>query len=77
MAAKTLKNSYRLQTMTLKLSKKEKDPKIRKEKPKVTYTVALVMAFLAAENENRLLESLLQADFGLTSERFLLSVRTK
>ena len=76
MAAKTLKNPYRLQTMTLKLSKKEKEIKIRKEKPKVTYTVALVMAFLAAENENRLLESLLQADFGLTSERFLLSVRT-
>ena len=77
MAAKTLKNPYRLQTMTLKLSKKEKETKIRKEKPKVTYTVALVMAFLAAENENRLLESLLQADCGLTSERFLLSVRTK
>ena len=77
MAAKTLKNPYRQQTMTLKLSKKEKEPKIREEKPKVTYTVALVMAFLAAENENRLLESLLQADFGLTSERFLLSVRTK
>ena len=76
MAAKTLKNPYRLQTMTLKLSKKEKEPKIRKEKPKVTYTVALVMAFLAAENENRLLEDLLQADFGLTFERFLLSVRT-
>ena len=52
MAAKTLKNPYRLQTMTLKLSKKEKEPKIREEKPKVTYTVALVMAFLAAENEN-------------------------
>ena len=72
MAAKTLKNPYRLQTMTLKLSKKEKETKIRKEKPKVTYTIALVMAFLAAENENRLLEDLLQADFGLTSERFLL-----
>ena len=57
--------------MTLKLSKKEKKTKIRKEKPKVTYTVALVMAFLAAENENRLLEDLLRADFGLTSERFL------
>ena len=52
MAAKTLKNPYRQQTMTLKLSKKEKEPKIREEKPKVTYTVALVMAFLAAENEN-------------------------
>ena len=55
--------------------RKRKKTKIRKEKPKVTYTVALVMAFLAAENENRLLEDLLQADFGLTSERFLLSVR--
>ena len=29
---------------------------IRKEKPKVTYSMTLVMAFLVAENENRQLE---------------------
>ena len=35
------------------------------------------MAFLAAENENRQLEDLPQADRGRVPERFLLSVRTK
>ena len=34
------------------------------------------MAFLAAENENRQLENMLQAAFGCLPERFL-SVRTK
>ena len=34
-------------------------------------------AFLAAENENRQLEDLPQADCGRVPERFLLSVRTK
>ena len=33
------------------------------------------MAFLVAENENWQLEYLLQADFGLVPERFILSVR--
>ena len=33
------------------------------EKPKVTYSVALVLAFLASKNENRQLEDLPQADF--------------
>ena len=37
--------------------------KIRKEKPKFMYSVALVMTILAAGNENRLLEDLPQADF--------------
>ena len=36
--------------MTFKLPKKGKKPKISKEKPKVTYSMALVMAFLIAEN---------------------------
>ena len=49
---------------------------MRKEKPKVTYSVALVTAFLAAENENRQLEDLPRANFGRLPERFLL-VRTK
>ena len=37
--------------------------------------MALVMAFLAAANENRQLEDLLQPDFGRVPERLLLSVR--
>ena len=78
MVAKTLKNPYRLLTVTLKLSLRGKKTKhVRKEKPKVTKSVALVMAFPTAENENRELEDLPQADFGRVSERFLLSVRTK
>ena len=43
---------------------------------KITYSVALVLAFLAAENENRQLEDLL-ADFARLPERLNLSVRTK
>ena len=48
-----------------------------KEKLKVTYSVALVLGFLSAENENRQLEDLPPADFGRLPERLLLSVRTK
>ena len=47
---------------------------IQKEKPKAT---ALVLAFLAAENENRQLEDLLLADFGRLPERLFLLIRTK
>ena len=50
---------------------------ILKEKPKVTYSVPLVLAFHSAENENRQLEDSPPADFGRLSERILLSVRTK
>ena len=50
---------------------------MRKEKPKVTYSVALVLAFLSSENENRQLEDLRLADFGRLPERLLLSVRIK
>ena len=46
-----------------------------KEKPKVAYSVALVLAFLSAENENRQLEDLPLTDFGRLPERLLLSVR--
>ena len=35
-----------------------------KEKPKVTYSVALVLAFLSAENKNRPLKDLPLASFG-------------
>ena len=49
---------------------------ISKKKPRVTYSVTLVLAFLSAENENQQLEDLPLADFGCLPER-LLSVRTK
>ena len=46
-------------------------------KQKVTYSVAWVMAFFAAETEkNRKLEDLPQADFGRVPWRFLMSIRT-
>ena len=47
MAAKTLKNLYRSQAVTLELSQKRKktNAKYGTKKPKVTYSVALVMAF--------------------------------
>ena len=50
---------------------------IQKEKPKVMYSVALVLAFFATENENRQLEDSLPAHFSHISESILLSVRTK
>ena len=50
---------------------------ILKEKPKLTYSVALVLAFLSAENENRQLEDLSLADYDCLPERLLLLVRTK
>ena len=39
--------------------------------------MALALAFLTAENENRQLEDLPLADFDRLPERILLSVRTK
>ena len=69
MAAKTLKNPYRWQT-------EGKKTNILTEKPKVAYSVALLLAFLSSENENRQLEDLLLADFGRLPERLLLSVKT-
>ena len=77
MPAKTPKNPYRWQTMRFKLSLKERKTNTLKEKPKVAYSVALLLAFISAENENRRLEDLPRADFGRLSERRLLSVRTK
>ena len=47
-----------------------KKTKIRKEKPEVTSSVALVpVAFLAAESENRQLEDLPQAVFGRVPDK--------
>ena len=50
------KNSVLLRDSDVKLSQKGKKTIMRKE-------VALIMVFLAAENQNRLLEDLTQADF--------------
>ena len=50
---------------------------VKKKKPKVTYSVALVLAFLSTEDGNRQLEDLPLADFGRLPERRLLSVKTK
>ena len=63
--------------MGFKLSWKGKKTNILKEKPKVTYSVALVLVFLSTENENRQLEDLPLADFGRLPERLILSVKTK
>ena len=68
-AAKTLKKSVSLADNEVQT--------FLVEKPKVTYSLALVLAFLSAENENRQLEDLLLADFGRLAERLLLSVRKK
>ena len=65
MAAGTLKNPYRLQIETFKLSKKGRKTNIRKGKVKVMYSAALVIAFLAAKNENRQLEDLPRADLAV------------
>ena len=54
-----------------------KEINILKEKPKVTYSVALVLAFLSVKNENRQLEDLSLANFGRLFERLPLSVRKK
>ena len=48
-----------------------------KEKPKVIHSVALVLAFLSAEDENQKLKDLSLADYGCLPERILLLVRTK
>ena len=55
MAVKTVKNPYRLKGIDVQKTK------IRKEKTKIMYSVALVMAFLSAENENQQLTDLPQA----------------
>ena len=76
MAAKTLKKSVSLADNEVQTFLEGKKTNILKEKPKVAYSVALVLAFLSSENENRQLEDLLLADFGRLPERLLLSVKT-
>ena len=77
MAVKSLKKSVSLTDSEVQTYLEGKINNVPKEKPKVKYSVALVLAFLAAENENRQLEDLPLADFGRLPERLLLSVRTK
>ena len=77
MVAKTLKKSVLLTDSEVQTFLERKKTNILKEKPKVTYSVALVLAFLSAENENRQLEDLPLADFGRLPERLFLSVTTK
>ena len=77
MAVKSLKKSVSLTDSEVQTYLEGKINNVPKEKPKVKYSVALVLAFLAAENENRQLEGLPLADFGRLPERLFLSVRTK
>ena len=77
MAVKTLKNLYHLQTDAKTFLERGRKLICEKKNREVTYLVALVMAFLAAEIENRQPEDLPQAYSGRVPERFLLSLRTK
>ena len=66
------KNSVSLTDSEVQTFLEGEKTNILKEKPKVTYSEALVLAFLSAENEIRQLEDLPLTDFGLLSERLLL-----
>ena len=59
MAAKTLKNSVSLTDSDVQTFLEGEENQFTKKKPKVSYFVALVVAFIAAENENRQIEDLL------------------
>ena len=63
MAAKTLIKSVLLIDSEVQTFLEGEKP-IYKKKKKVMYSIALLLAFLAAENENRQLEDLPLADFG-------------
>ena len=76
MAAKTLKKSVSLTDNEVQTFLEGRENQYTKEKRKGTNSVALVSAFLSAENENRQLEDLPLADFGRLPERHLVSVRT-
>ena len=76
MAAKTLKKSVSLTDSEAQTFLEGEENNILKEKSKVKYSAALVLAFLSAENENRQLEDLPLADFGRLPDRLLLSIRT-
>ena len=75
MAAKTLKKSVSLTDSEVQTFLEGEENQYTKRKTESC--VALMSAFLSAENENRQLEDLSQADFGRLPERLLLLVRTK
>ena len=54
---------YCLQEVTFNHLQKGWKTKIQKEKPKLAYSVALAMTFLATDNEHQPLEDLPQANF--------------
>ena len=62
--AKTLIKSILLTDSDTQTLLEEEKPTNEKEKLKVTYSVALVMTFLVAENKKWQLEDFLQANFG-------------
>ena len=64
MAAKTLKKYLSLKDSDAQTFLEEEENQYTRRKPKVAYSVALVMAFVAAVNENRQLEDFPQTDFG-------------
>ena len=59
------------------ISRRWRKPKYEKTNRKLHIQWLWLIAFLAAENENRQSEVLSQAHFGPVPDRFLLSVRTK
>ena len=69
-AVKSLKKSVSLTDSEVQTYLEGKINNVPKEKPKVKYSVALVLAFLAAENENRQLEGLPLADFAVYLKDF-------
>ena len=75
MVAKTLKKSVSLTDNEVQTFLEGEENQYTKRKTESC--VALMSAFLSAENENRQLEDLSQADFGRLPERLLLLVRTK
>ena len=75
MAAKTLKKSVSLTDSEAQTFLEGEENNILKEKSKVKYSAASVLAFLLAENENRQMEDLPLANFGRLPDR-LLSIRT-
>ena len=72
-AKKTQKYPYRLQIARLNFPEGEQN-QMQKEKPKVTYSLAFQVAFLAVENENQQPEDLPQADLAVYLRDLISSV---
>ena len=75
--SKRWKKSVSLTDSDDQTPRRGRKPKYAKKKPKVTNSVALVMAFPSAVKETRRKEDLPQADFSDVPESCLLLVRTK